>query len=154
MTFKRDRLVYEIGRRLRKLREQFNYSPDQMASKLGLSPSGYFKNEHGRRFPGLDTLNLLQRDWDISMDWFIFNKGPVHFKKKQPEPQPPAEPEKTAKETLTLENVGPDVGELLEYMEQDRLLKHEVLVYFYKYKESKERQKPAAPPPPGDDPGK
>ena len=154
MTFNRDRLVYEIGRRLRKLREQFKFSPNQMAAKLGLSQSGYFKNEHGRRFPGLGTLNFLQGDWDISMDWFIFNKGPVHYKEKLPEPQPPAEPGKAEDNTLSLDDVGPDERELLEYMGQDRLLKHEVLVYFYKYKEKKEHQKPAESPLPGDDTGK
>lgn len=151
MTFNRDRLVYEIGRRLRKLREQLKFSPNQMAAKLGLSSSGYFKNEHGRRFPGLDTLNLLQQDWDISMDWFIFNKGPVLYKEKQPEPKTPAEPGKTETKSLTPDDVGADVYELLEYMRQDRLLKHEVLVYFYKYKEKKGHQKPAESPSPGDD---
>jgi hypothetical protein len=30
--------------------------------------------------------------------------------------------------------------ELFEFMESDNLFKHEVLVYFYKYKEKKEQQ--------------
>jgi transcriptional regulator with XRE-family HTH domain len=157
MAFNRRRLIVEIGQRLRRLREQLNYSLDQMAAKFGLSKSGYFKNENGRRFPGLDTLNLLQRDMDISMDWLIFNKGPVHYKEKVPQPQPQPEPEKAAgKETPALENVGPDVRELLEYMEHDRLLKHEVLVYFYKYKEKKEHQGEGVkePPPTDNDTGK
>jgi hypothetical protein len=72
----------------------------------------------------------------------IFNKGPVHYKEKVPRPQPQPEP---AKETLAL-----------EYMEHDRLLKHEVPVYFYKYKEKKEHQGEGVkePPPTDNDTGK
>ncbi|MCP5107696.1 MAG: helix-turn-helix transcriptional regulator [bacterium] len=133
-------MVVEIGQRLKKLREQFKYSHEQMSGKLGLSKSGYFKNEGGIRFPGFKTLDLLQKNWDISMDWLIFNKGPVHYKEKMPEPAP--QPEKVeVKETTGLEDIGPDVRELVEYMEQDHLLKHEVLLNFYKYKEKKEQDK-------------
>jgi transcriptional regulator with XRE-family HTH domain len=110
-----------------------------MARKLELSRSGYYKNEGGLAFPRLETLDILQRNYDISMDWFIFNKGPVHFKEKQPE-SPPEPGKAEEKETPATENISDDVRELLEYMDQDRLLKHEVLVYFYKYREKKEQK--------------
>jgi transcriptional regulator with XRE-family HTH domain len=141
MAFSRARFIGAIGRRLIRLRKHLNYSLEEMARKLGLSKSGYYKNEGGLSFPGLETLDCLQRDYDISMDWLMFEKGPMHFQEKQPEPQPEPEPEKVEKkETLDLEELSPDVRELLEYMEGDRLLKHEVLVYFYRYKERKEHQ--------------
>ena len=138
MAFNRKRLMAEVGRRLVQIREKLNYSLDDMARKTNLSSSGYYKNEAGMAFPNLYALNTLQRDMDISMDWLIFNKGPMFFQEKQPEPEP--EPEPVEEEnTLSLENASPDVRELFEYLESDRLFKHKVLVYFYKYKESKER---------------
>jgi transcriptional regulator with XRE-family HTH domain len=139
MAFKRARLLQEIGRRLRGLRKQLNYSLEEMAGKMGRSKSGYFKNENGITLPGLATMHRLQEDFDISMDWLIFNKGPVHYQEKQPEPQPVIV-EEDEKKTKDLENISADVRELLAYMERDRLLAHEVLVFFYKYKERKEHQ--------------
>jgi transcriptional regulator with XRE-family HTH domain len=135
MAFKRVRLLKEIGRRLRGLRKQFNYSLEEMAGKMGRSKSGYFKNENGITLPGLATMYRLQEDFDISMDWLLFNKGPVHYLEKQPE-----KVEEDEKKTEDLENISADVRELLAYMERDRLLAHEVLVFFYKYKERKEHQ--------------
>ncbi|NIM17322.1 MAG: helix-turn-helix domain-containing protein [Candidatus Aminicenantes bacterium] len=137
MAFKRAVLLKEIGRRLRGLRKQLNYSLEEMAGKLGRSKSGYFKNENGITLPSLATMHHLQADLDISMDWLIFNKGPIHYQDKQPEPQRVEEDEKKTKD---LENISADVWELLAYMERDRLLAHEVFVYFYKYKERKEHQ--------------
>ena len=141
MVFKRAKLLKEIGRRLRGLRKQLNYSLEEMAGKMGRSKSGYFKNENGITIPGLSTMYRLQADFDISMDWLIFNKGPVHYQDKHPEPGPePERIEEDEKKAEDLENISADVRELLAYMERDRLLAHEVLVFFYKYKERKEHQ--------------
>jgi len=48
------------------------------------------------------------------------------------------------KKFLNLETVSSHVRELLEYMERDPLLQHEVLVHFYKYKERKAHQGPVS----------
>jgi len=115
-------IVAGTGRRLRQLRNHFNYSLDEMARKLGLSKSGYFKNEGGFTFPGLKTLDRLQRSYDISMDWLIFNRGPMYYKQKAPVEKKPG-----------LEEQSPEVRQLLAAMEQDPRLKHEILAYFFKY---------------------
>lgn len=146
MTFNRYRIIGAIGQRLRKLREQLNYSQSQMAGLMGLSESGYLKNEHGTRLPGLAVLDRIQGEWDISMDWFLFNKGPMYFPEKSPDPEPSAS--KTG-EFPSSPPLSPELVHLLEYMDRDPLLKHEILVYFYKYKESKAHQ--AAPVVPGTD---
>ncbi|UCH95726.1 MAG: helix-turn-helix transcriptional regulator [Candidatus Aminicenantes bacterium] len=62
-----------------KLREQAGLSTREMAARMGMTHGGYSKNERGINFPGLDTLQRLSRDFDISMDWLIFNKGPMHY---------------------------------------------------------------------------
>ncbi len=122
-----------VGRQMLKLRKHLNYSCGEMSRKLGLSGSGYYKNENGITFPRVDTLDLLQRDFDISMDWLIFNKGPMLYGERHPE-------KRDEKEFLNLEKLSSHVRELLEYMERDPLLQHEVLVHFYKYKERKGHQ--------------
>ncbi|NIM17439.1 MAG: helix-turn-helix domain-containing protein [Candidatus Aminicenantes bacterium] len=118
--------MQNLGRRLRTIRRQLNYNQQEMASALGLKRSGYFKNEEGETFPGVSTLFRLQKNYDISMDWLIFNKGPMVFKEKQQEEKPAG-----------LEERSPEVRELVDVMEQDPQLKHEILAYFYKYKSKK-----------------
>jgi len=115
------------------LRNHFNYSLDEMARKLGLSKSGYFKNEGGFNFPGLKTLDLLQRSYDISMDWFLFGKGPMNYTQK-PSIQPPEE----KLEESSLKDISPEILSLVESMEQDPLLRAEMLVHYYKYREKRE----------------
>lgn len=124
---RRGLLLENLGRRLRRVRKQLNYSLGEMAGKLGVSKSGYYKNEKGITFPGVLTLDHLQWTYDISMDWLIFNKGPVFYKEKLPE---------HSQETL---DVSSDVREMLEHMGRDRLLEHEVLAFYYKYKEKKQQ---------------
>ncbi|MCP5050792.1 MAG: helix-turn-helix transcriptional regulator [bacterium] len=82
MKFNRDSLNRQVGRRLRQLRKQFNRSLDEMAKKMGVSKSAYYKNEGGLHIPDWKTLNLLQSEYNISLDWLIFNKGPRNFQTK------------------------------------------------------------------------
>ncbi len=112
--------------RLRKVRKMLNYSRQDMAAVLDLKDSGYFKNETGETFPSRSTLHRLQKDYDISMDWFLFNKGPMLYKEKQQEEKTPG-----------LEDRFPEARELLDDMDQDPQLKHEILAYYFKYRNKK-----------------
>jgi len=53
-----------------------------MASRLGISRGAYNKNERGINFPCIDTQRRLSEDFDISMDWLLFNKGAMFYKEK------------------------------------------------------------------------
>ena len=143
MAIHRGRLLQEVGKRLRTIRQQLKHSPSDMARRLGLSYSGYFKNESGITFPKVTTLHVLQDDFDISMDWFIFNKGPMHYKARQQELQL----EEKGTKTSRLEDTVPEVRDLLDYMEEDFLFRHKVLVYFYEYKKGQQTPEEEQSPP-------
>ena len=138
MERNRKTILKETGRRLKKLRGQFNYPPKEMAAKMRIKTNTYYKNENGETFPGLVPLYLLQQEFGISMDWFIFNKGPMFYEEKKPQDKEPEKIEE--KKSKALEETMPDVKELLEHMAEDPLLRHEVLLNFYKYKEKKKNQ--------------
>jgi transcriptional regulator with XRE-family HTH domain len=138
MAINRKVLLQEIGKRLRRLRKDLNYSLEVMSRKLGVSKSGYYKNEGGITFPQLNTLHLLFYDFNISLDWLIFNQGPMYYKEKQQEIELAGSKKKNG--TLGLEDKSPEVRELLDSMEHDPLLRHELLVYFYKYKNRQKSQ--------------
>lgn len=118
---------YSIGERLRMVRRHLNYTRKEMATVLGVQPSGYYKNEAGETYPGRGTFFRLQRDYGISMDWLLSNKGPMFYKQK------PQEKEKEP----ALEDRVPEVRELLDHMDGDPQLKHEILAYFFKYRGKK-----------------
>ncbi|UCH95097.1 MAG: helix-turn-helix transcriptional regulator [Candidatus Aminicenantes bacterium] len=137
MEMNRRKILQGIGSKLKKLRKQLNYSRPKMAACFGVSMTGYGKNERGDTLPKLGTLIRLAEDFDISLDWLIMNKGTMYYKEKEPEKLIEKE---TKEKTASLEDVMPGVRELLDSMAQDPLLLHEVMVYFYKYKEKKESQ--------------
>lgn len=76
-------LLQQSALKMRKLREQLNYTRKEMASYVGISPGAYWKNEAGETFPGLGTLSRMSKDHDLSMDWFIFDRGPMYYKEKE-----------------------------------------------------------------------
>ncbi|HLP58091.1 MAG TPA: helix-turn-helix transcriptional regulator [Candidatus Deferrimicrobium sp.] len=116
-----------IGQRLRLLRNQYDYSLNEMAGKLGLSRSGYSKNENGLSLPKIETLQRLEKDFDISMNWLFFEKGPIHYKDSLVE-------NGLVKKALSLEKTTPEAADLFAYMEKDLLFRHEIMAFFYKYK--------------------
>lgn len=129
-----------IGQRLALIREELRLTRGEMAAKLGLTQATYYKNETGFSLPGLDTLARLHKELDISLDWFLFGGEPMRNKDKQPIIAPETK-------ITGLENKAPDVRRLLDDMEQDPMLFHEIMLYYYRYKRNLDTSiaKPAAP---------
>jgi transcriptional regulator with XRE-family HTH domain len=129
-----------VGQRLALIREELRLTRGEMALKLGLNQTTYYKNETGFFLPCLDTLARLHKDLDISLDWVLFGSEPMHNKDKQPIIAP---------DTITrrLENKLPGVKGLLNSMDQDPMLLHEIMLYYYRYKKNQETSisKPAVP---------
>jgi transcriptional regulator with XRE-family HTH domain len=131
MTIRTKSFISDLSKRLRLVRKEHQYTRREMSLRLGISPANYYKNETAVSMPRTDTLYRLHTDFDISLDWLLFGSQPMHNKEKQPV--------MTAEvKTTGLENILPDARELLDAMEQDQVLRHEVLLYFYKYKQNRE----------------
>ncbi len=132
MGIKNGKLLAQIGKRFEKVRLDLGLSPKDMAQTLDIQSSGYQKNEKGQTTPSLRTLGNMLKRHDISMNWLLFNKGPVKMEEK-PEP-PPVEKE----EPIVLDA---DTRELIEAMERDRGLRYDILGYFFR-----RQQNPGAEP--------
>lgn len=133
MSVRTKNFLWDVSKRLRSVRKEHDHTRNEMAAKLGISPANYYKNETGVSLPRMDTLYRLHSDFDISLDWLLFGSQPMHNKEKQPV---------IVQDTKNkgLENILPDARELLDTMEQDHVLRHEILLYFYKYKQSRENK--------------
>jgi transcriptional regulator with XRE-family HTH domain len=114
----------EFGERLRQIRHHFGYSQDRMAELMSLSKITYAKNERGVSLPSLQTLFVLNSQFGISVEWFLFNQGAMFLKDR--------DMKKTEKK---VENVfSPDVEEMLFLMRQIPVLRHSVLCHFENFK--------------------
>jgi transcriptional regulator with XRE-family HTH domain len=130
-----------VALRLKAIREQIGCTPVQMAARLGITSGAYNKNESGRNFPFRNTLKRLAEDFNISMDWLFFNKGPMYYNEKgQREKELEEEIKKLTSELeekrKNLEKMtqdkaaSPEVKELLDCMNQTPIFYHKIMLYF------------------------
>jgi transcriptional regulator with XRE-family HTH domain len=119
-------LLKEIGNKLENICNSLRSSHSEMSDQLGIGKSTYTRNETGETAPNPLALNKLGNNFDVSLDWLICNKGPMYYKEKKAEKQ-------TELPGKTLQD---DLNELLEHMEHIPLLRYEILVLFYKFKEA------------------
>ena len=144
MHSQKNTFIKEIALRLQNIRQHFGHS-------LKISISAYSKNEKGINFPGFNSLYLLAQNYGISMDWLLFNKGMMDYKKNETsrkelektvdllkaetaksneEKVPGITPE--IKELLAW----PEVIELLNSMKTEPKLYYKVMLFFQEYKKN------------------
>ena len=131
-----------INLRLRAIRKERNLTAPQMAAELMIGGNTYNKYERGLYFPSLKTLTILSEKFDISLDWLIYNKGAMHFSAikealreteqlKQGHGKSAARAE--AQDTAIVTD--PEIKELIRYIEEKPLFRHQLLIYFYRHKQ-------------------
>lgn len=129
------KLRQELGKRLRQLRENLNLSGKKMAEMLNLHRVTLQRNEDGRAMPEISTLFKLSETFDVSMDWLLFDKGPMSYKEKTAD--------EVKEEQDPMENhdcmaaLPKDYREMLEYMDKFPVLRYEILLQFRKYLQDK-----------------
>ncbi|MCX6581581.1 MAG: helix-turn-helix transcriptional regulator [Candidatus Aminicenantes bacterium] len=131
MKLRSKNFINEVGNRLELARKSYGYGRSEMAQRLGIARSNLYRSEIGFSLPRMETLLRLHELFDISLDWLLFGIGPMHLKEKQAELA-------DEKQTKALINETPDVKELLTAIEQDPILRHELLTHFYKYKQDRQ----------------
>ncbi|MCP5051464.1 MAG: helix-turn-helix domain-containing protein [bacterium] len=157
-------IVREASHRLRKVRGELNLSRIELSARLGVGSNAYGKSEAGVNLLSLPNLLFLQNNYDISMDWLLFGRGPMHYRTKIEEAGLETERERLKKEEerlkkeaqrlkkeaervkesgesaakfVELETVMPDITELLEHMAKDPQLRYTTLLNFYNYQKEK-----------------
>jgi transcriptional regulator with XRE-family HTH domain len=124
------KIMEQFAKRLAKLRNILNLSRPEMAAHLGITSNALGKNERGEHFLDIPALNRLSTDFNVSMDWLIFGKGPIiinHQKINQSSQQEFSQPKK---EELSLWlNNEPDALEILTRMKQDMSFRYEIFAY-------------------------
>jgi transcriptional regulator with XRE-family HTH domain len=68
-----------IAARVTAIRSQLKLTRPQMAETLQISYNAYTKYERALNLPSLKSQFILAEKYDISLDWLLLNKGPMHF---------------------------------------------------------------------------
>jgi len=128
MTVNRWDLLQEIGKRLKQVRTKHELSIEGMISNLGSTRNRLHKYENGFCMLSLDTLYMLHKRFSISMDWLLFNFGPMSLGEKI-----------TLQESaLVKESVSGELQKLIELMQKDSVFMHEIMGHYHKYTSGKE----------------
>jgi transcriptional regulator with XRE-family HTH domain len=130
--------------RIIELHRSLNYSTKKMGECLRASSTSYLRYEQGKTLPGFSSLYSIAEKLGISLDWLVCGKGPVYYKEKEKTDQAEERVEEKAAEREEikkdiLQRLLPgfsqeDINDFLELMSRIPLLRHEVLVFFYKFK--------------------
>ncbi len=71
----------EIGKKIKKYREQINLSQEELSDKVYVSRQTVSNWENNKSYPDINSLKLLSNIFDISLDEFI--KGDIEEMKKR-----------------------------------------------------------------------
>ncbi len=134
VRFSRKDFLFKIAERLKMIRRQSNLTRENMARRLGKSMPAYVKNEMGTTMPGPETLYCLSQDFNISLDWFLRERGPMFYKEQHPMQADEMTIKKGLK-YLEFEKTIPELETFLSAMAADPMLRHEMLLFFYKHQQ-------------------
>lgn len=149
----RNSLLKDFSYKLRKYRESLRYSHRRMAELFGTVKANYTRYENGKIFPNFFGLYYFAFKTGISLDWLVCNKGPMFYKEKIKEKEEKKEVSEEKKVTTEKEKPQPEpagkipddeIKDLVDHMERIPLLRHEVLVTFYTFKEKHKEMVEAA----------
>ena len=127
MSMDKKSLTKEFSARLTGLREELHHSRVKMAEFFKTAQDSYRRYELGEMLPGFQSLYAAAMELGLSLDWLVCGRGPVYYQEKE---------EKTENETpsgLSRES-GDEIAALLDHIDRIPLLRHEIMVYFYKFK--------------------
>ncbi len=111
----------EVGARIRKFRKELGLKQGQLASHLHFGRSNLARIEKGAVYPSIYTLKIFKREFNLSLDWLLYEKGKMF--------------EDEEGDTLKLaENCGQEIKELWFYMNRVSMLRHAVLGFYMKSK--------------------
>ncbi len=111
-----------IGTKLFNVRSRFGYTQVQMADQLDLSRTAYGNNEKGHSLIDLNTAIALRNKLGISLEWLLFDNGPMFLPKE--------EEKKTTPPELKIDR---ETGAMLKMMNQIPFVRNSVIGLFQKF---------------------
>jgi transcriptional regulator with XRE-family HTH domain len=112
-----------VGKRLKEIRKHFNLTQEEIAKKLEMTADGYLRNERDHNHPGYQTMDILFREFKVSLDWLLMGHGEMlHYDKIEYD---------QLKDFIT--DSPQELIDLIRAMSQVPLLYHEQMTHFHRF---------------------
>ncbi|MCP4215487.1 MAG: helix-turn-helix transcriptional regulator [bacterium] len=69
-----------VGGRLEQLRKHLSFDAKTMVYRMRISEWSYRQYKQGNHLPGLPSLRSLVKEFNLSLDWLFYGKGPMIFR--------------------------------------------------------------------------
>jgi transcriptional regulator with XRE-family HTH domain len=126
----KQQLRKEIGMKMRKIRKALGYTQVTMVSFFEIGRANYSRIEKGEIFPTAAILNVICREFHVSLDWLIANEGEMFI---------PQEQKQDAKKILKSGKYSQEVSDLLFHIEKVPMVRHAILGFFHEYTQKNQR---------------
>ncbi len=113
-----------VAARLRQVRKHIGLKQVEMAERLGITRDSYGKNERGHALVSTDVLDLLHHKLGVSVEWLLFNNGPMYWKAT----------ESAAQKTPKNLRLNPQMTDMVDHMNRFSFVYNSVIGFFQKYK--------------------
>jgi len=126
MTSKNEISIKAVGLRLKNVRKSKNLGIEAMGKALNVTGDIYYNYETGKTMVNLEALGALRERFDISMDWILFNRGPMSLSDRE------------VLDNVLMEggNIGEEMKSFLLLMNKDPVFKYQQLGNYYEYLKS------------------
>ena len=134
--------LVQTGNRLEKIRLHFNYDRAQISKIMGISMNTYSRNILGQQLPILKSIMALHNRLGISMEWFLFERGPMLWKEveekllavEKPQVEEKPQIEEKPREIKLEDLLSPELNEMVELMKKIPLLNYSIMLHFQELK--------------------
>ena len=120
----------QIASRLEKIRQHFGYKGSQIAKLMGISPITYNRNVQGLQLPTTWSIMALHDRLGVSLEWFLFEKGPMLWKQVEEK----LRVEKKPQEIKLADILPPELNEMIELMNKIPFLHHTIMLHYQELK--------------------
>lgn len=118
----RDVLKEEVGRRLTTIRNRLGLSPQRMAALMNVSKTSLNRLERGLSYPSAVTFHRLFKQFSVSIDWLLCNRGSMFT----------GEAAKQKEKSADL--FGGDLEEMVYLMKRIPLVRYSMMDHFQRFK--------------------
>ena len=116
-----------VEARLRRIRGYFGYRQYEMADFLGISRAAYGKNERGIHMIDLISIIAIHDKLGVSLEWLLFNRGPMFWKTVGDKKQ-------KRTELQTTDSFTGELDQMIAEMKGIPLLRHAVMGFYQKFR--------------------
>jgi len=119
----KEKLKKEIGARLRMMRKSMGLTQAELVKHFDFGRANYCRMEKGEAFPNAVIMHTLKTRFNVSVDWIITGKGPMHPQTRRGRDR-----------YLDFAQCEKELNELFDCIKSVPMVRHAIVGFFLEYK--------------------